>query len=92
MPGESLAWVTSMTIAIFGLRQAAQMSAPPPCHAISSCVVATATTRAFPGCFAYRRSASSAVNAPIRSSMDRDTRRLLGNSIVRESMTPGSPT
>src|SRR5436190_1917796 len=32
------------------------------------------------------------MNAPMRSSMDRETMQLFGKSIVRESITPGSPT
>jgi hypothetical protein len=52
MPGVSVACVTSTTIAIAAPLAVALTPAPPPRQEISSCVVATATTRALPGFFA----------------------------------------
>ena len=92
-PGQSVACVTSTTSATCGSSPTALVRAPPPVHAISSCTVATANTAACLGrSLASSRRASATTYAPMRLSMERDTRRPFGKSSAAPSSTPGSPT
>ncbi len=72
MPGASVAWVTSSTIAASGSSEKALVREPP--KVVSSCVAATAaSSHSEPPASATSRAASSATKEPMRLSSARET-------------------